>query len=110
MATVADGYNATRLPLRENRPGRPQVPSRLPDEHVNRKDNTLNLEHLISEKRSGLDYGANHRKPDSDKLVTNRLVKDQRIFSNGNSYAWPSRTLSVLVGCEVVKRLRWELG
>lgn len=31
--------------------------SRLPDEHVNRKDNALNIEHLISEKRSGLDYG-----------------------------------------------------
>eukprot|EP00435_Cladocopium_sp_Y103_P062096 s25_g23.t1 len=86
MATVADGYNGTRLPLRETRPGRPQVPSRLPDEHVNRKDNTLNLEHLISEKRSGLDYGATARKADSDKLTTNRLVKDQRIFSNGNSY------------------------
>ncbi|CAK9081461.1 unnamed protein product [Durusdinium trenchii] len=87
MATVADGYNATRLPLRETRPGRPQVPSRLPDEHVNRKDNTLNIEHLMSEKRSGLDFGVvNPRRTDSDKLTTNRLVKDQRIFSNGNSY------------------------
>ncbi|CAK9044589.1 Phosphatidylinositol 4-phosphate 5-kinase 6 (AtPIP5K6) (1-phosphatidylinositol 4-phosphate kinase 6) (Diphosphoinositide kinase 6) (PtdIns(4)P-5-kinase 6) [Durusdinium trenchii] len=83
----ADGYNATRLPLRETRPGRPQVPSRLPDEHVNRKDNTLNIEHLMSEKRSGLDFGVvNPRRTDSDKLTTNRLVKDQRIFSNGNSY------------------------
>eukprot|EP00438_Fugacium_kawagutii_P013257 Skav225484 [mRNA] locus=scaffold868:9643:21671:- [translate_table: standard] len=78
------------------------VPSRLPDEHVNRKapkmnnfycsdrdqdaidfcksaflqDNTLNLEHLISEKRSGLDYGVTARKPDTEKLTTNRLVKD----------------------------------
>ncbi|CAJ1405192.1 unnamed protein product [Effrenium voratum] len=50
-------------------------------------DNALNIEHFISDKRSGLDFGVvTPRKSDSDKLATNRLVKDQRIFSNGNSY------------------------
>merc|ERR1719284_894535 len=82
---------STRLPLREkaragNRPG--QVPVRLPDEHVNRKENCTNVEQHIGARLTGIDFSATPREIDRSARAapSNKLVKDQRIFSNGNSY------------------------